>query len=138
MSDGSTEYTGPTGSTGPAPPVVITIDDILNSAEVLRQKELADKSALDGIGSASLDSLRPTLIQWASMGLPNAYVLMSIPIAPPSVCSDGVSRGLADYITFCSGKSIADHVAELQAKLVGMTVSFANMGSAISIVVSKD
>lgn len=121
----------------PEPPPPISLADILNSVEVLQQKELADKARLDSIGGASTDSLRPALITWATKGLPNAYPLLEIAIQPPAQCSDGVTRGLADYIVFCSGQTIESHVAQLQTKLTGMTVSYANLGYAIAIVVSK-
>ena len=124
-----------TGPTGPPPP--ISLADIMNAVEVIQQKEVADKGVLDTIGGASAESLRPMLVTWATMGLPNAHVLLELAIAPPPQCSDGVVRGLADYIVFCSGKSIDEHVALLQAKLVGITVSYANLGYAIAIVVSK-
>ena len=120
-------------------PVVIpplSLTDILNSVEVLQQKEASDKALLEGIGGASAESLRPTLITWATRGLPNAYPLLEVVIQPPTQCSDGVVRGLADYIVFCSGQTIESQVALLQAKLTGMVVSYANLGHAIGIVVS--
>jgi hypothetical protein len=119
------------------PPPPISISDILNDVVVLQQKEAADKAALDAIGAATHDSLRSKFVTWATSGFPNAYTLMEVSVNPPAQCSDGVVRGLADYIVFCSDKTIQEHVALLQAKLVDMTVSFANMGYAIGIVVSK-
>jgi hypothetical protein len=121
----------------PPPPPVITLADIMNATELVQQKETADKSLLESIGNVSFESLRSKLIQWASTGFPNAYQLMSISISPPQVCSDGITRGLPDYIVFCSGKTINEHVDLLQQKLPDMTVSFANMGGSIAIVVSK-
>jgi hypothetical protein len=146
---GDVEQTGPTGDvgqtgdveqtgpTGPPPLPTITIADILNEQQLVLQKEANDKSALDAIGSMTFDSLRSTLIHWASIGFPNAYTLMEVSITPPAVCSDGASRGLADYIHFCSGKTINEHVDILRQKLPDMAVSFANMGSHIAIVVSR-
>jgi hypothetical protein len=81
---------------------------------------------LDAIGSVSHDTLRPKLIAWALAGFPNAYTLMEIAVTPPPQCSDGVTRDLTDYITFCSGKSIQQHVTMLQEKLTDISVSFAN------------
>lgn len=122
----------------PAPaPVPISIAEILNAVEVLQQKELADKDTLETIGGASYDSLRTKLVTWATVGMPNAYTLMEVVVSPPAQCSDGVTRGLTDYIVFCSGKSIEEHVALLQEKLADIRVSFANLGYAIAIVVSR-
>jgi hypothetical protein len=129
------ESTGPTGP--PPPPAPITIADILSSVEVLQQKEAADKTVLDAIGTASVESLRSKLVAWALAGFPNAYTLMEVTVNPPPQCSDGVVRDLTSYIMFCSGKTIQDHVALLQEKLVDMTVSFANVGYAIAVVVSR-
>ena len=119
------------------PPAPISITDILNDVAIIQQKEAADKGTLDSIGAETHDSLRSKLVTWATLGFPNAYTLMEVSVTPPAQCSDGVARGLADYIVFCSGKTIQEHVALLQAKLDGITVSFANLGYAIAVVVSK-
>lgn len=115
----------------------ISLADILSAVEVLQQKEAADGTALNAIGNATFESLRPTLITWAGLGFPVAYTLMEIPIQPPPQCSDGVTRDLASYVTFCSGKTIQEHVDLLQAKLTGLSVSYANLGYAIGIVVTR-
>lgn len=122
--------------TEPLPPPPISIADILSETELLQRKEQADKSMLESIGSQTFDSLRGTLIQWGVAGFPVAYPILSIQVTPPPVCSDGVARNLADYITFCSGKSINEHVAILQSKLSDIVVSYANVGGAITIVLS--
>jgi hypothetical protein len=127
-------------SSAPAPappPAPISITDLLNDVEVLQQKEATDKASLDAISTASPDSLRPKLVAWALAGFPNAYTLMEVTVNPPPQCSDGVVRDLTSYITFCSDKTIQEHVALLQEKLADMTVSFANLGYAIAIVVSR-
>jgi hypothetical protein len=128
-------FTGPTGPPPPPPP--ISLSDIMNAIEVLQQKEATDKAALDAISTASAESLRPKLVSWAIAGFPNASTLMEVMVSPPPQCSDGVVRDLTSYITFCSGKTIQEHVALLQEKLADMTVSFANTGYAIAIVVSR-
>jgi hypothetical protein len=110
----------------------------LDSADLLEQKEAADKATLDAIGSISYDDLRTRLIAWGRNGFPNASPLQTVTVFPPTVCSDGVTRTLEDYIQFCSGKTIAEHVARLQAKVSSdICVGFANVGGAIAIVVTK-
>lgn len=126
-----------TPSPPPPPPGPITLADILAATEVLQQKEASDKALLETIGSQSFESLRTTLIQWGVAGFPNAYPILTVPVTPPTVCSDGVQRSLTDYIAFCSGKTIAEHVAVLQAKLDGMTVMYANFSGVLTIVISK-
>ena len=133
----STSLTDISGVEVVQPVQSISLDDILGAVEVLQQKEATDKALLEGIGNVSFESLRSTLITWASLGFPSAFTLMQVAITPPSQCSDGVTRDLTSYITFCSGKTIHEHVALLQAKLTGMTVSFTNFGYAIGIVVSR-
>jgi hypothetical protein len=122
----------------PLPPAPITIDDLLNSVEIVKQKETEDKVLLEGIGTISHEQLKTKLLAWASAGFPNAYEVHRVTINPPAQCSDGVVRGLSDYIVYCSGKTMPEHVAVLQSKVTGMAISFANMGGYIAIVVSKD
>jgi len=121
----------------PPPPGPITIDDLLNSTAVILKKEADDKTALEGIGNISHEELKSKLLLWATAGFPNVYEIHRLTIVPANVCSDGITRNLSDYIIFCSGKSISEHVGVLQAKVNGMSISFANMGTYISIVVSK-
>ena len=121
----------------PPPPPPITLDDIMTSVEYIRIKEQTDKVSLESIGNMTPDSLKIQLIQWATGGFQNVYVIMKVTIQPPQICSDGVSRELTDYIQYCSGKSIQEHVQILQDKVVGINISFANFGSYIGIVVSN-
>jgi hypothetical protein len=120
-----------------APPPTISLLDITTAIDVVRVTELEDKARLEAIGTLSFESLKASLIQWALAGYPNAQVIHSVFISPPSVCSDGVSRTLGDYVLFCSGKMIHEHVQVLQDRVTDITVSFANFGSAIGIIVSR-
>jgi len=118
-------------------PTSICIDDILSSIEVLHQTETQHKSLLESISGISYDFLKPKLIEWAVGGFRNAHPVYEIYLSAPPLCSDGQPRSLQDYIQFISGKSIQDHVSALQARLQGITVSFAYTGSCILIVVSR-
>jgi len=124
-------------STGPTGPVMISLADIVNAAEVVAQKELSDKALLESIGTLSLETVTSKLLLWGKTGFQNAFPLVNVSIVPPAVCSDGVTRSLQDYIQFCSGKTIQQHVQVLQDRMTDISVSFANMGDSISIVVSK-
>lgn len=121
----------------PTPPPLITLADILAATEVVTQKETQDRSALESIGTISFDTLRTTLIQWAKAGFPNASPLYTIAITPPDACSDGVTRSLSEYVTFLTGKTMAELIAPLQARCPDFVVSFATTGPEILIVVSK-
>ena len=118
-------------------PDVLSLDDILNEHVVLVAKEEADKAMLEQIWSQHISVVKPKLIEWVGRGKPNAFPIMLLDIQPRSKCSDGVTRTLYDYITFCSGKSIDQHVGLLQSKLTGITVSFAHIDGQIAIVVSE-
>lgn len=122
----------------PAPaPAPITLNDILSTVDLIEQKEAADKATLESIGTMTFETLKAKLVQWAKAGFPNAYEIYQVHILPPTVCSDGTIREITDYIQFCSGKTIHEHVSVLQAKVTDMVISFANMGSYIGIVISK-
>ena len=123
--------------TPPPVPQTITLNDILSDVALLASKEIADKATLESIQTVSFEMLRTALVRWAGLGFPNAYSVYEIAISPPTTCSDGVSRSLSDYIVFCSGKTIHDHVAILQQRLPDITVSFLYTGSSIQIVVSR-
>jgi hypothetical protein len=117
-------------------PDFLSLDDIVNGHEVVLAKEVSDKAALDQIGLQHVSVLKPKLVDWIGAGKPSAYPILMLDIQPPCTCSDGICRSLPDYITFCSGKSIEEHVGALQAKLSGISVSFANISGKVAIVVS--
>jgi hypothetical protein len=121
----------------PPPPPQITLADILAASEVVSQKEAQDKAMLESIGSISFETLRVTLIQWAKAGFPNASPLYSVAITPPETCSDGVKRSLSDYVTFVTGKTMAELIAPLQARCPEFVVSFATTGPEILVVISR-
>lgn len=138
-----TEATGPTGSTGlffpivEPPPDILSMDDLINDSEVLLAKEQADGDAIRAIGLQSALSLKPKLVEWVTKGKPNVFPIIEVLIEPPTQCSDGVQRNLPDYIEFCSGHSIAHHMGLIQAKLIGMTLSYTRIGDKVAIVVSQ-
>jgi hypothetical protein len=124
----------------PAPaPAPVTIADILAATELVLQKETADKARLDAIGGIAVETLRTALIQWGVLGFPNAWVLHTLTITPPRVCSDSVARSLEDYIQFCSGKTIGEHIAALQEKVASseITLGFANISGMIAVTVTR-
>jgi hypothetical protein len=125
------------GSVIPPPLPTLTLAEVLSAREVLLQRELEDAASLEAIGHLSIETLRPKLISWAVAGCPNNFVIHTVGIAAPTCCSDGVVRSLADYIEFCSGKPLVDHLVGLQATLPDIQVAFTPSFSGISIVVLK-
>jgi hypothetical protein len=105
----------------------------------LVQKEAADKAALESIGAMTTEGLRMRLVVWGRLGFPNAYTILTFTITRPTVCSDGVERSLGDYIAFCSGKTLSEHIDVLQTKVTpDIQFGFADFGGgSISIVVTR-
>jgi len=116
---------------------VIRLDEILSVPEVRRQREAADNATLQTIANPNLGDIRSRLVQWATGGFAGDCVLFSIPIQAPDVCSDGVTRSLADYIRFVSGKTIQEHTDLLRVRLPDFVVSFVWMGSIIEFRASR-
>ena len=121
----------------PPPPDILTFADIETDHVVLLAKETADGTALRTIGTMSVLGMKPVFVDWYAKGCPNAFPVYSAKITPPPVCSDGIVRSLADYIVFCSGSTIQEHIALFQAKLPDIQVSYANLRGDVSVVVSK-
>lgn len=121
----------------PPPPDILTLADLLADHDLVVAKEAADKSLLDSIGGQSVQALKPKLLEWVMKGKPDGFPILELRIVPPAACSDGVARSLSEYIEFCSGKSIIEHVGLLQAKLPDIQVSFANIGGAVAVTVLK-
>ena len=119
----------------PPPPDILTLADLLTDQSIIASKEQADKLLLDTIGTQTVSVLRPKLVEWVLKGRPSAFPILGLDVRSPGVCSDGVERGLADYIQHCSGKTIEEHVSLLQAKLPDIRISFANINGITTIVV---
>jgi len=120
------------------PPPPITMDDLLNSVEVLLRKEKDDRLSLESIGNIAYTDLKQSLVNWATANFPNMYEIYRIVIVPPNVCSDGVTRRIDDYIVYVSGKTMMEHVEVLAQKVSNMQMSFCYFGSYIAVVVSKN
>jgi hypothetical protein len=116
---------------------VIRLDEILSIPEVRRQREAADNSTLQTIANPNLSDIRNRLVAWATDGFAGDCILFSISIQAPDVCSDGVTRSLAEYIQFVSGKTIHEHTDLLRLRLPDFVVSFVWMGSIIQFRASR-
>jgi hypothetical protein len=118
----------------PVPEQPIALSDLMNDILVIQQTEATDRNRFLGLSSMNL---RPKLVLWAAAGFPNCYVLEEILVQVPDKCSDGMSRDLPEYIVYLTNRTIAELVADLQTKVVDMTISFARVTGGITIVVSK-
>ena len=116
---------------------LLTLRDLLDTQSGLLQKEEEDRKTLLALSSLSLDKLRDTLLTWVSLQMPPMWTFYELSIVPPTTCSDGVSRGLADYIQFCSGRDFPSYIVDLQAKVGGVVFGYQSNGGRLRIVVSK-
>jgi hypothetical protein len=130
---GDTEYVAPP----PAPSYIMTLEELVASQEALQSKETSDRSLVTNFVNPDPAVVRTRLLQWASMGFPNIFVLSSLELIPPSVCLDGVTRSAFQYVEYLTGTSLSDHVLTLQQKLPGMHLSYSTPGSNICIHVTK-
>ena len=116
---------------------VITLSDLMNSLEAINQKEGADRASTVSFLSQTTSSLREPLVQWAGLGFPNAYILMTVELSPPSKCSDGVVRNMAEYIVFLTGKTIQDWFVDMNTKVSGLRLEPSLPNGSIQIWVYK-
>ena len=101
---------------------IITIEDLTNAVEVIRQKEDKDRFSVVSFLTQDPTSLREHLVRWAGAGFPDGYFLTSLGLSPPSKCSDGISRNNVEYISYLTGKTIQDWFVELNTKVSGMNL----------------
>lgn len=121
----------------PEPPYIMTLEQLVASQEALVSKETADLALVTTFVNPDPAMVRTRLLQWASLGFPNIFVLLSVDLTPPSVCLDGVARSRFEYIQYLTSTSLSDHVRALELKLPGMSLSYSTPGSTVCIHVSK-
>ena len=128
----------PTAATGPVePPNIATLDELMASHAVIVAKEAADKVLLDPFINPVRDQYRPQLFQWAAAGFPGIYVVQSITLTPPELCADGNRRDLNAYINYLMGTDMGTVVANIQALVTGIIVSYSYEPTRVMIHVSK-
>ena len=154
---GPTEMpTGPTGSqapTGPHPsvlamfpsaatgpvevPNIATMEELMASYSAIVAKETADTQALSSLVTPTRDQFRPQLFQWAAAGFPDLYIIQSIPVTPPAICTDGVTREIGKYIEYRIGKNLGEVVDGMKALMTGIQPSWSMDGNTLRIHVTK-
>jgi hypothetical protein len=117
---------------------IITLEDIQNEQIVLLQSETDFKNFLtQNILNVSLASIRPRLIQWATLQYPYGYTLISVPITLPHICSDGIARSASDYIEFCLGTPISEVISTLSKRITGVILTCRVSPTLFEIIVIK-
>lgn len=125
-------------STGTAPPpLVIDIEELLNSREAVLAKEATDRATLLPLLNETREILRPQMFAWAALGFPPIYVVQQFTVSPPAVCSDGVTRTVYDYVVHLLGQDMGPTIAAIQALCVGVQISYSFSGNTLRIHVSK-
>lgn len=107
--------------------VEVNILDIINSQSLFIQIEQQNKTNLN---SLNFTTFKTTLYKWAALNYPDSFLAYSFPVTTPPMaaglysCSDGTPRSIWDYIPFFLNKSIQDWLADYQAKVSGITLTF--------------
>jgi len=115
----------PPGQQKPTP--LITLSQLVNMNSTLTAIETSNKASLETTDTALLIT---NLQKWAASGFQESYTVYEFTIVPSQKegntykCSDGVSRTIWDYIPFFLGYSIQELVANLQAQIEDIKLSF--------------
>uniref|UniRef100_A0A6C0JHZ4 Uncharacterized protein n=1 Tax=viral metagenome TaxID=1070528 RepID=A0A6C0JHZ4_9ZZZZ len=128
----------PSAQTGTAPPpLVVDIAELLASHAATQAQEVADRTTLSVLLNETRDTLRPQMFIWAAAGFPAIYVVQQFTVSPPAVCSDGVTRGVYDYVVYLLGQDMGPTIAAIQALCVGVQISYSFAGNTLRIHVSR-
>jgi hypothetical protein len=129
----------PSAATGPIePPHIATIEELMASYGAIVNKEADDKKTVSLLLNENRESLRVPLFQWAAAGFPGSYIVQSIAIDTPSICSDGVSRNFMEYFNYCLGKDLNDVLDDIRSKMIGIGLSVSIEGNTLRLHVTRD
>ena len=108
--------------TGPV--YITTLEELLNTRDVIIQKENTDRASLLSVFQPNPGTLKNRLIVWASLGFPGHWSVFTSRINPPTVCSDGETRGFYPYLLFLLNNPENVYLSSLNAQVPGVTFSF--------------
>ena len=74
---------------------------------------------------------------WRPLHFLRRFALLSVPIAVPSACVDGVVRTLFDYVTYLLGSSLDAQVATLQSNVGGVTFGWSVPNGVVQVSVAE-
>ena len=143
----------PTGPTGPDPAIlmmfpsaatglaepqgIVTMEELMASHGVIVAKETADVQTLSSLVHPTRDGFRPQLFQWASAGFPDLYIIHSVSVTPPAICSDGVTREIGKYIEYCIEMHLGEVIESMKSLMTGIQPSWSIDGNTLRIHVTK-
>ena len=119
-------------------PDIVSITDLMNEHATIVQRESTMNAFLTSqLITVSPSTLRPRLIEWATLRYPAIYPIINMQVDIPDICADGVSRSLQAFVEYSLGVPLSVVIESLSAKLPGMEISYSCSGSSFSIHVSK-
>ena len=124
------------GNTGTFKPYVpLTPEQVLANA---RAAEAADLALLAPFKTPNMTTLNASMTAWANAGSLPIYVILSIKLSPPSKCSDGVVRGLYEYISWLINVDVSAQTRTISASFPGKDISYSVSGVTLRLHVSKE
>jgi hypothetical protein len=123
--------------TQPAPPEIITLDDVLADVDFIRKKELGDKILIESIGNLSATYIREKVKLWALSNFQDLFKMHEVTINLPLVCSDGVKRTIQEYVEFLTSMTIQQQLEKLRSRIQGFRIEVAFMGNNICLFLFK-
>jgi len=119
-------------------PLPFSIEDLINSVDVILAKETTDRASVLNFVNMPIDSIKPKLYIWASIGFPSSYMVSTFELTAPSNCSDGVRRTHVEYFEYLMNGKMNDWLNSMNAKTSGMYFTFSHNGySCINLHISK-
>jgi hypothetical protein len=115
----------------------MTMEQLLETQQNAQQMESADKAKLNVLLSPNAAGLTPVFLQWTSQGFPPIFVLESISLSPPAVCSDGTVRNIYEYASHLLEGDLSAKVQAFATNFSGMEMSYSISGNTVNIHVSK-
>jgi len=119
------------------PPHIVTLEELMSSHAVIVAQEANDRATLNPLVNPTREAYRPQLFAWAAGGFLGGYIVQTIPLTPPSVCSDGVTRNVYDYVVYLLGQDMGTTITGIQALCIGVLISYSISGNALRIHVNK-
>jgi len=116
---------------------ILSFDDLMTSHEVLIRKENADQQLLLDFINPNASVLKPRLYEWAAKGFQVPFILQTITIEIPIVCSDGVTRDFPAYFTHIVSMKLEDLRSKFKALFPGFTVLYSYNHNSLTIFLEK-
>lgn len=124
------------GNTGAYKPYVpLTPQQVVANAKAA---ETADLALLAPFKTPNTTTLNASMTAWVTAGNKPVYVILSIKLSPPSKCSDGVVRGLYEYISWLINVDVGAQTRSISASFPGKDISYSVSGATLRLHVSKE